>query len=141
MSKHKAIVAPPCIIRCRGPNTPHMVAVVCAAIKVYLVQHHCDVSVGLPNYHPRLPTVLQKNERRSVDSTMRWPVGPTSEIQSFFPVTTAVGTWRRRNQHHVATLDNPTDRALFPLGTQPHTAKRTEIGNHSYRSMPPKRTV
>ena len=36
-------------------------------------------------------------------------------------------------------LDNPTDRALFQLGTL--LVNRTENGNYSSRSMPPKRTV
>ena len=35
------------------------------------------------------------------------------------------------------TLDNPTDRALFQLGTL--IVNRTENGNYSSRSMPPKR--
>ena len=37
------------------------------------------------------------------------------------------------------TLDNTTDRALFQLGTL--IINRTENGNYSSRSMPPKRTV
>ena len=117
----------------------HVIAVVSAAIKVCIVQLHCDVSVG---YTPVCPWCC-KNDRKSVDWTMRWPAQVKS--RSFFTIASeGVGTsttWTGSSEvrHDARQPDGSRSLSGFLLCTLPRELSLAIV--QSSRSMPPKRTV
>ena len=117
MPKHKANSGSPGLLRCRGP-VHHMVAVVFAAIKVYIVQLHCDVSVGVK--HPRMYASGVDKKREKMRRLY------IAVVQSLLVTTTAGQDGGTNSGGPVPcgpvvdpTPDNPTDRALPVIGTLP----------------------
>ena len=131
MPKHKANSGSPCILRCRGP-VHHIVAVVFAAIKVYLVQLHCDVSVGVK--HPRMyASGVDKKTRedastvhcRGPELTRHHHSGPRRRNQQWRASTTWTGSRPDARQPDGS-------RSLPAIGTLP-SELRSAILHHGPR--------